>query len=188
MIRYRIALLFALLLAAVARSAVAADEGNVFAGQLVGIPVYDAESKRYFALMKPQLEPQYFTMWPEVEKQAEAHSYKGVKGRLAIVDSDEVHEFLLKTFRPNQYQYIWIGLRYLCRTKQLMWSDGRIAKPGGFQPWNAKWTPDPYTCNDPNRADDFAPVAYTPFMKSWIALGRNKGYPWYFIEYPTGQP
>jgi hypothetical protein len=175
------------LVAGLARSAAASDPQNVFEGQLVGVPVYDPGSKRYFALERPQLEPQQFTMWPAVEKQAEDQSYKGVRGRLAIVDSAEVHEFLLRTFRPNQYQFIWIGMRYMCDQRKLVTVDGRTVPQGGFLPWDKNWHPDPYACKDHNRQpEDFAPVAYTPNMKSWIILGRDKGYPWYFIEFPTG--
>lgn len=157
-------------------------------GQLINTPVYDPQAKRYFALMQPQLEPQYMTMWDHVAAQARAQTFKGVHGRLAIVDTPEVHDFLLRTFRPNNYQYIWIGLRYLCKAHKLEWSDGKIMPPGSFQDWDKQWNQDVYTCSDKDNPNDWAPVAYTPEMHSWIVKGNHKGYPWYFIEFPTGGP
>ncbi len=43
---------------------------------------------------------------------AAKRGFKGRQGRLAIVDSQEVHEFLRDTFRPDRSS--WIGLRYFC--------------------------------------------------------------------------
>jgi hypothetical protein len=179
-----------LLLVAAARNAVVeADEsGNAFGGQKLGIPVYDPEAKRYFAFMRAVSEPPYMAMWESVEKQAASQLFKGVKGRLAIVDSIEVHDFLLRNFRPNQYQYVWIGLRYFCKAKKLEWSDGRVMQPGSFQMWDKPWYRDAYTCSDRNNPIEYAPVAYTPEMHAWIASGRHKAYDWYFVEWPTGKP
>ena len=169
-----------------AASAEDADEGNVFAHQKLGIPVYDPEAKRYFMFMKSQNAVPSQTMWDSVSKQASAQAYKGVRGRLAIVDTPEVHQFLWTTFKPNHYQYVWIGLRYLCRAKHLEWSDGTLWKPGMFQIWDAQWNQDVYTCSEKGNPNDWAPVAYTPSMKSWVVKGNHKGYDYYFMEFPTG--
>jgi hypothetical protein len=170
----------------IARSEKWQDE--VSPGQVIGIPVYDPESKRYFALMHADDRAQSYHTWGSVADQARSQVYKDARGRLAIVDSAEVHSFLLRTFRPNGYQYIWIGLRYLCRSKKLEWSDGRLWQPGSFQLWDTTWNQDVWTCSDKNNPNDWAPVGYTPSMRSWIVKGNQKGYPWYFIEYPTGSP
>jgi len=186
--KYCLCGLIGLLLMAIAPAARSETWEGASPGQVIGIPVYDPESKRYFALMHAEAGPQALTMWGSVAEQARRQVYKGVRGRLAIVDSVEVHSFLLRTFRPNNYQYVWIGMRYLCRAKKLEYSDGRMWQPNSFQMWDAKWNQDVYTCNDKNNPNDWAPVAYTPEMHSWIVKGNTKGYPWYFIEYPTGQP
>jgi len=157
-------------------------------GQLINTPVYDPVSKRYFALMHVDSKIEWDSQYDKVDQHARTLSYKGVRGRLAIVDSAEVHEFLLRTFKPNHYQPIWIGLKYLCKAKQLEWSDGRLWKPGSFQDWDsAGWNQDVFTCHDAADPNDWAPVAYSPEMHGWIAKGRGKGYYWYFVEYPTGQ-
>ena len=112
--------------------------------------------------------------------------YKGVHGRLAIIDTAEVHSFLPRTFQPNHYQYVWIGLRYLCGAKKLEWSDGKLWQPGSFQISDERWNQDVFTCKDKNNPNDWAPVAYTPSMHSWVVKGNTKGYDRYFIEYPGG--
>ena len=183
-----IVLIQAVLLAVFAHAAMAETYEDATPGQLIGVPVYDPDAKRYFALMHTEPGPPYVTMWPAVSQQAQRQTYKGVHGRLAIVDSAEIHSFLLRTFRPNHYQFVWIGLRYLCRAKKLEWSDGRMLQPGSFQAWDKEWNQDVYTCSDKNNPNDWAPVVYTPEMHSWIVKGNTKGYLYYFVEFPTGQP
>jgi hypothetical protein len=157
-------------------------------GQLIGVPVYDPEAKRYFALMPSEFSKTNSWMWDSVARQAQNLVYNGIHGRLAIVDTVQVHSFLLGTFKPNHYQSVWIGLRYLCQAKQLEWSDGRLWKPGSFQDWDAQWNQDVFTCIKHGDPKDWAPVAYTPEMHSWVAKGNTKGYAWYFVEFPTGAP
>lgn len=154
----------------------------------ITVPVYDPISKRYFALMRADPK-NWGTKWGAVAQQAQKQAYRGVKGRLAIVDSLDVHEFLLRNFHPNKYQFnIWIGLRYLCGPKKLQWSDGRMLQPGSFQAWDPNWKQDVYACNSqPGDPTEWAPVAYSPQF-TWIVKGLNKGYDWYFIEFPTGKP
>jgi|SRR5579862_653596 len=156
--------------------------------QVLNTPVYDPGSKKYYLLKLVPEEGNYKSMWNYVEDLAKKDVYKGVHGRLAIVDSLEVHEFLLTTFKPNPYDNIWIGLRYLCKPRQLEWTDGKLWKPGSFQIWDKVWNQDPNTCTDKDNPNDWAPVAYTPSMKSWIVKGSHKGYPLYFEEFPTGGP
>ena len=182
----RLLTLIVVLTVVVGRVACAQSWPDAAPGQVIGVPVYDPAAKRYFALMHISAEP-WSGMWDKVAEAARRQSYKGVRGRLAIVDSIEVHDFLLRTFRPSHYQYIWIGLRYLCRAKKLEWSDGRIFQPGSFQAWDPKWKQDIYVCSDRNNANEWAPVAYSPQFR-WIAKGLHKGYDWYFVEFPTGHP
>ena len=153
----------------------------------LGVPVYDPVSKRYFALMAAdkRFSKYAWTRWLEVKKQAEGQVFKGVRGRLAVVDSLEVHEFLLHHFPPDQYRFTWIGLEYLCRKKQLKWSNGQTLERGAFSAWAAKWKPDPYACGDTNFPGDYGTVAYTPQMQ-WVLVGRHKGYDFYFVEFPMG--
>ncbi len=167
-----------LVLAGVAK---AQEPGN----QLIGVPVYDPVSKRYFAMMQSDTNA---WMWLDVYRQARGRWYKGVQGRLAIVDTLEVHEFLLQHFRLKYFQDAWIGLRYLCKAHKLIWSDGQPYQPNGFEAWDKNWKQDIYFCNSGNgNPNEWAPIAYSPQF-TWIGKGPSKGYQWYFMEYPTGHP
>ena len=91
-------------------------------GTLYDTPIYDPGSKSYFALIWARRENIYraFT-WAMADKQAATREYKGVHGRLAIVDTVEVHEFLERTFHtPCE---TWIGLRYWCGPQKLQRQD-----------------------------------------------------------------
>jgi hypothetical protein len=153
-----------------------------------GVPIYDPVSKRYFALMgaDQRFSTSMWSIWTAVKKQAESQVFKGVRGRLAVVDSSEVHEFLLQHFHPDQYRYTWIGLEYHCRKKQLQWSNGQTLAHGEFSAWAANWRVDKWACSDTTFPDDYAAVAYDPHMR-WVLVGRHKGYDYYFVEFPTGQ-
>ncbi len=164
---------------------VAASEGLPQAP--LGVPIYDPVSKRYFALeaADKRFTSVEWSIWTEVKKQAESQVFKGVRGRLAVVDSGEVHEFLLRHFPSNPYRYAWIGLQYHCRKKQLAWSNGQILERGAFEAWAEKWKIDGWACTGTNDPADFAPVAYSPQMR-WVLVGHSKGFDYYFVEFPTG--
>jgi hypothetical protein len=150
-------------------------------------PVYDPDAHRYFALVHADRRP-WADMWDAVAQQAQTRSFKGVRGRLAIVDSAEVHSFLLHHFPLKADQYAWIGLRYLCRARKLEWSDGHFYQQGTFQAWNPEWKQDVAACAAVNDPKEWAPVAYAPASFTWIVKGQHKGYDWYYIEFPTGHP
>jgi len=156
---------------------------------LYDTPVYFAPAKKYFALIDVRYKG---PLWYQAEQNAESRVFKGVHGRLAVVDSLEVHEFLLMTFH-SEFES-WIGLRYWCDRHKLEWSDGRFLEPGSFQAWDSAWMREGKTCSGaamPNNPEQYMPVAYNPISKGpfrWIAKGWYKGYFSYFIEFPTGGP
>jgi hypothetical protein len=166
-------------------------------GPLYNTPVFDPETGNYYALIDvhDRQESQFHTgyVWPEAERDARRTTFKGVRGRLAVVSSLHIHEFLELTFRPNTYA--WIGLRYICAQHELEDDEGHNLNGTPFRAWARWWRQDPFICNvnqythhfDPG---DFMPVAYSPIDKGfrWVGKGRNKGYDAYFIEYPTGSP
>lgn len=154
---------------------------------LIGTPVYDPQAKRYFEVVR--LGVGEHSTWTGSARDVGTLVYEGVHGRLAIIDSLEVHEFLLRTFHLGIYNPAWIGLRYLCSKKQLQWVDGRLWKPGEFQAWNTPFTQDPFFCSGVNDPSDWAGVHYTPppnFM--WMATGSGKGFEFAIVEFPTGKP
>jgi Lectin C-type domain len=158
-------------------------------GVLYDTPVYDAVSKRYFALYWARREAYHGTNWQDSEQLARSHYYKGVQGRLAIVDTPEIHSFLLQTF--HQPCEAWIGLRYWCDARTLQWSGGKKWTPGSFKAWAKQWKQDVYACN--SKADhvvDYMPVAYSAAGNGfrWVGKGRVKEFFAYFVEFPTGKP
>jgi hypothetical protein len=156
-------------------------------GILYDTPIYDPVSKSYFALAWAHKTVYRGTDWLTANAEARSREYKGIHGRLAVVDSLEIHEFLERTFHPNVD--VWIGLRYWCQKKTLEWSNGRTAKRS-FQAWDVNWQQDIYACKSGDKNTDFMPVAYTPTDKGfrWIGKGRHKEYFAYFVEFPTAHP
>ncbi len=160
--------------------------------------VYDPESKRYFMLLNLRAPPgtpyprNEGLPWGEAERDARSRSYQGVQGRLAVVNTPEIHEFLLKTFRPDVET--WIGLRYWCARRQLQSTDGAVHGRDAFKAWDPNWQQDVYACksavmNNPHE-EQYMPVAYNPVSKGfrWIGKGWFKRYWAAFVEFPTGKP
>jgi hypothetical protein len=185
------AIVFGLAVLLVTAAAAMAD------GPLYNTPVFDPETGNYYALVDvhDRQESQFHTgyVWEEAYRDAQRTTFKGVRGRLAVVSSLHVHEFLELTFRPNTPA--WIGLRYICQSRTLEDSAGRSFNRVSFRAWARWWHQDPFICvinpaTHHLEPGDFMPVAYSPIDKGfrWIGKGKNKGYDAYFIEYPTGTP
>jgi hypothetical protein len=154
-------------------------------GAVYGTPIYDPEAKRYFELIDA-----FNREWKEVKADAETHQYKGVQGRLAIVDSAEVHNFLLLKFRADKKT--WIGMEYMCQNRVLIDSTGKRMDGLTFQAWAREWKLDGYACNSGTMAKEleYMPLAYTEVREGfrWTGWGVAKRFDAYFIEYPTGAP
>ena len=161
------------------------------------IPVYDAEAKRYFMLVNARLPGSVYPRnegltWELADREARARVYKGVHGRLAVVDSLEVHEFLLRTFHADVPG--WIGLRYLCRTHRLLRADGSFMSASSFKAWDQEWKQDDGGCQGKLDAqqtvfgEQYMPIAYSTPKFDWMAKGWQKRYLIYFVEFPTGHP
>jgi hypothetical protein len=158
-------------------------------GVLYDTPIYDPGSKRYFALMWARNPQDIYrgANWAKANTDAKARQFKGVQGRLAVIDTPEVHSFLMQTFHPPCEA--WIGVRYWCGPRQLEWTTGQYWKPGSFQAWDRAWKQDEYSCK-PGDKPEYMPVAYSATANGfrWIGKGPGKEYFAYFIEYPTGKP
>lgn len=152
-------------------------------------PVYNPATKSYFQMLKTTGR---HGNWPESLEQAYAQTYKGVRGRLAVIDSPETHEFVLRNFdvsRPT-----WIGLRYWCEFRMLEWVGLRPYSPGDpgrFQAWHPRWWHGEQLC-PPNASGPgaFVGVYYQPTSERtalWQAVGKGKGFGLLLVEYPTGE-
>lgn len=156
-------------------------------------PIYNPASKSYFQLFDDNVYP---GNWNAARARAATHAYKGVRGRLAVVDKPETHAFLLQTFKLTQRKVaVWIGLRYWCDARLLQWEDGspfEPSEPEAFRLWHADWSrSDADACSFTRSAKvGFAPVYYRTIgaLTRWQAVGAAKYFSYYLVEFPTGGP
>lgn len=151
-------------------------------------PVYDPHSKSHFQLFDDNKSP---GSWEAARARAVRKSYRDVPGRLAVVDSRETHEFLLRAFDLDQRSpSVWIGLRYWCTARLLQWEHGTPFSPSDPEPfrlWHAQWThPQAPACS--TRAAGFAPVYYRTIggVTRWQAVEASRYLSHYLVEFPTG--
>jgi len=160
--------------------------GEVSGRQIVNTPVYNRGTKSYFELV---VGAKCHCTWGEAYTYAQRLEYKGVRGRLAPVENAEVHEFLMRTFKP-QYQ-TWIGIRYLCKGRAVQYSTGKLMSRGDFSAWEAQWNQSgPKACDKSYNVAQYLGVAYSPISEGfrWFAKESHKYYQQFFVEFPTGHP
>ena len=157
-----------------------------------GKPVYNPQTKSYFELRNDLFGNNHG--WTNAKQAAEKLQFKGVRGRLAVVDSLQTHQFLVKNF--NLEAETWIGLRFWCKYKKLQWVNGKIHPRDAFNHWDPRWYRY-YGSSDPNLQfcrtsgtieSGYMPVYYLPAEKGyrWQAVGSAKGFRHYLVEFPTG--
>ena len=175
--------LFRLLLVMACLVAVA---GNLQAQQhgqtpKAGEKVYNPHTKSYFELRVDLPKP---PDWQHAAKYARRQIFKNVRGRLAIVRDLETHSFLKANFEV--LGETWIGLRYYCSFRKLVWVDGTEHPRKSFKMWAKKWYRGEVRCG--KSRIQYMPVYYLPdvFGFKWRASGPRKYYVSYFVEYPTG--
>ena len=161
-------------------------------GESFGEPVYDPRSKSYFELRNDLAGNG--SSWIQAKRVAESLRYKGERGRLAVVDSPQVHQFLVENF--DLKEETWIGLRFWCKYRQLQWVNGKVHRRDAFNHWDSRWyryqgaaDPNLGWCRTAGTvAAGFMPVYYLPRKKGyrWQAVGADKGFRSYLVEYPTG--
>lgn len=179
--------------------------GRASAAMLLNEPVYNPETKSYFELYTPDLKKVlahteiYGLSWRAAWRLAPKLKYKGVKGRLAVVNSHAVSEFLKDTFKPDIEA--WIGLRYFCKFHRLQWVTGDLWKRGDFSLWGPVWDQAAISptqtgvgeakaaCNTPDPSYHLG-VHYwrREWGFYWNANGQDKHFDAMFVEYPTGKP
>jgi hypothetical protein len=177
---FRIALIVAALLISADDSRAEAQYGKI---------IYHAPSKRHFELVKvTRAESKAYIPefnWKEADAAARRRTYKGNTGRLASIDSAELHEFVMEKLQPDEWT--WIGLRYFCKLRKLQWSSGKSLDRGAFQAWHSQWDQSAGAgCVKGGGEADWMPVVYSPMKEGlrWVAKGALKKYYAYIVEYP----
>ena len=160
-------------------------------GEGLGKPIYNPHSKSYFELRNDLVGNE--DTWLRAKSAAERLHYKGERGRLAVVDSLQVHQFLVENF--DLTEETWIGLRFWCKYKKLQWINGKVHRRDSFNHWDSRWyryegSTDAnlgWCRTDATVATGFMPVYYLPKEKGyrWQAVGAAKGFRSYLVEYPT---
>ncbi len=166
------------------------------AAPLLDTPVYYEPSDSYFELvsLKNQYPGRYVrdeTDWLAMKDLAAKRTYKGRRGRLAIVRDRATNSFLRDTFKPDKSA--WFGLQYLCKYNRLIWANGRLHEKDGFQNWGRSWNVQGKNPSNPNRSQGcgnhnyFYAVHYWASKHgfTWNANARNVHWKLAFVEYPA---
>jgi len=189
------------LAAAVTLFALSANRAS--AEMLLNEPVYNPDTKSYFELYAPdekkvrEHEDIYGLSWRVASKIAVKRVFHGVKGRLAVVKTRAVSEFLKETFKPDIEA--WIGLRYWCKFHRLQWVDGEVWKPGEFSLWGKIWDQAAINPNQKDAGEAHCTSESPTYHLGvhywrrewgfyWNANGYDKHFNLMFVEYPTGKP
>src|SRR5919106_5250359 len=120
--------------------------------------VYNAETNSYFQLIKSPMTEKM--VWAEAKELAESRVYNGNRGRLAVVTSRLVNDFLRDTFGFAIDGATWIGLRYWCEYRKLQWVTGEIHSRTAYSNWHPRWNRNPSIECGRNRIS-YMPVFYT---------------------------
>lgn len=120
--------------------------------------------------------------WADAERRAASLTYRGRRGQLAIVDDRQTFDFIQSKFRI--IHQTWIGLRYFCKFRKLVWVNGKIHPLSENQFWANPWYNNKrITCSNQNF--EYMPVYLETLGKlRWRASGPKKFFTNYLVEYP----
>ena len=152
-------------------------------------PIYNPASKSYFEL---RYRFKGIT-WAKMGQEAGAHQFKGVQGRLAVIDSYETHAFLSENI-PRHFP-AWIGMYVDCKTMNVYWVNGEQQLNSKINFWNNPWYRDSrIRCS--SQGISMMSVWLLPQRNykqyggsagsRWVATGPHKGDHYMLVEYPTG--
>ena len=146
----------------------------------LGKILYDPSSESYFEVIRNP--KRQLSQWRHVRPAANKRTYKGIRGRLAVIKSRATHEFLRKNLGiPFN---AWIGLRYHCSSGKLVWVTGEILRRGvDFEIWHRKSGGRGFC----KTGHPYLAVFYMNEGKRlyWRTTGPDKFEPGAVIEYPT---
>lgn len=172
--------------------------GPAAAQQMVNKPVYFPHTKSYFEMVRMSNSPLSSGIgvvdWPEAKLLAERRTYKGARGRLALVTDPETNAFLRDTFKPQEPA--WIGLRYWCAFGKLQWVTGDEHPLTAYANWDVIWNRNAVGRNSSSSQNPcprdartaYLAVHYWPTTEGffWNAHTSAKKFPLFYVEYPTG--
>lgn len=142
---------------------------------------YHAPSDTYFQLVGDVVNRTGTGKWAYAVAKAERMEHKGRQGRLAVVDNADLHRWIVNTF--DFEDQVWIGLRYWCAARMLVWANGREHPSSGFGAWRAIWYRDSWSQCQKNQIP-YMGVYYDGNTYRWRATGPKKRFHYYLVEYP----
>jgi hypothetical protein len=152
-----------------------------------GAPIYNAETNSYFQrFTHPQEGANY--SWPEANAEAMRKIYKGEWGRLAVVKDPKILEFVRHNFSLTEET--WIGGRFSCKYRKLVWVDGDVQTPRVAGMWHRQWYRSPrINCNQGLSSGHYMSMFLTGHLAGgpayWQASGPAKSFKYYLVEYPA---
>lgn len=147
-------------------------------------PIYNPATDSYYQLFEhPGAHTHQYYTWAGANGRAAGKIYKGKRGRLAVIRDAKTLEFVRANFSlPGA---AWIGLRFFCKYRKLLFSDGQLQGPKAQGMWHPKsWHRTETRCADKG----YMPVYLSgrdPSGVFWQASGPNKGFQMYLVEYPA---
>lgn len=166
-------------------------------GVLYDVKVYNPDTKSYFEL-KERAGGFPFQV---ANAFAKSQIFRGVRGRLAVIDSMKTQNFINRVIRPpaKKWGETWIGLRLTCRPRKLVWVTGKVInKEKEFTNWGRRWHYRKSYLPCQSRAATggdrynhiFAGIALHAHqgVMRWWAIAPGHYVRRALIEYPTGKP
>jgi len=154
-------------------------------------PVHNPETGSYYQLVRDQTGPSGANglHWDQAAAKAARLTYKGRHGRLAVVDSAELHQWLLQQWDFGALGYggdTWIGLRYWCSFRRLTWVTGDEHPFNDFAIWDTPWyREDGIRCS--TTKIPYMGVYINGQSSRWRATGFKKAYNYFIAEYPPAE-
>ncbi|WP_201239913.1 C-type lectin domain-containing protein [Rhodothalassium salexigens] len=148
-------------------------------------PVRHPESGSYFQFVRDLRPNGQGVEWRQAATSAQAERYLDRPGRLAVIQSRAQYQWLMSRFPPNESSKIWIGLRYFCANRRLVWASGQTHDASGFSAWDRPWhRAGSERCGTQPQLP-YMGVYIDPASHRWRATGYRKRFRHYIIEYPA---
>lgn len=157
----------------------------------LGRVVYDPSSGSYFEIIRNK-NNKWAGTWPVARAAVNKRIYKGIRGRLAVVKTRATHNFLRKNLGiPFD---AWIGLRYHCSTRKLVWVTGETLRRGvDLEVWHRQFYYEGRNVCNVGSTTTYLVVFYMGMERKgmkgsrlyWRISGPNHALIGALIEYPT---
>lgn len=152
---------------------------------------YFAPTDTYFQLIFDLETHNQGPNWSEAVTLAARSSYKGRVGKLAIIDTPEEYSWFVKNFDLPARHYAgrhggntWIGMRYVCRTREMVTAAGEPYARAAYSFWDVPWYREDLPKCGESRTLKWMGIYIKGETNRWRAVGFKKRFPHYLVEYP----